>query len=366
MRHHLITLILFCLSSYTYGQETLNSILLGELQDSVQVTQEFLPENIMFVDEQGNTKFDLISVKAACTKQWYFTKSASESPEYLVQKGSLKTEYISQPSNGLFIRRMEFPEFMFGLKQVVTFDNACKIIPLPVTESTSIEKDGNGSLTMAVEDFPPEISSLLPKKGFVTIDFIVHIKTTVFDQQKMNFPYGERLAFPIETSFTFEILDVISSEREKFKPNNIINYLNLYIDRKKYTYIDIFNSYRGVWLAHLVLTKADIVEVNILNPSIYKVDLRKCKIRDDQFQVYPNPSFGDFNIYLNQEELGDYTFTLKNIVGQEVWSTKINHLKNQSNTKLIIPNSQKGAYIYSLFSPSGEKMRTRRLNIIEY
>ena len=93
-------------------------------------------------------------------------------------------------------------------------------------------------------------------------------------------------------------------------------------------------------------------------------NLPECDDSDNQIYVYPNPSFGDITIRMDNNGYGPYTFELFNVVGHPVRKETL------SGASIIhvtydLGYLEKGIYLYSIKDSRGAYLQTKRLIIVK-
>ena len=68
---------------------------------------------------------------------------------------------------------------------------------------------------------------------------------------------------------------------------------------------------------------------------------------DGTLSIYPNPSKGIFNLDLLNVKDGEYTITVDNLLGQEVYSESRNVINSSSKT-IDLSNLTKGVYMVNI------------------
>ncbi len=91
--------------------------------------------------------------------------------------------------------------------------------------------------------------------------------------------------------------------------------------------------------------------------------LSQCNFQDGSIYVFPNPSFGAFNIRFYGYPEGTYKLNIHNIIGKIIYTYELDVLDGH-NVPVSIPNISKGTYIYSIVNARGEKLQTKRLLIM--
>jgi hypothetical protein len=68
----------------------------------------------------------------------------------------------------------------------------------------------------------------------------------------------------------------------------------------------------------------------------------------DHYYVYPNPSSGNFNIYFNDVNNGNYDIQILNSLGQNVYSTSATVVNRKWIQVVDIKNLPNGMYIFNI------------------
>lgn len=77
--------------------------------------------------------------------------------------------------------------------------------------------------------------------------------------------------------------------------------------------------------------------------------------------IYPNPSYGDLKLNLDELGLVNYVLSVNNIIGKPLWSEEI-----KADQKILdLGFLSKGTYMFCIAKPSGEYLRVIRLVIID-
>jgi len=69
--------------------------------------------------------------------------------------------------------------------------------------------------------------------------------------------------------------------------------------------------------------------------------------------IYPNPNTGKFTLEMNLTEKKDMQLTITNLLGQQVYSEKLNKLKGNYQKKIDLIGYAKGIYILKIISIEG-------------
>ena len=90
--------------------------------------------------------------------------------------------------------------------------------------------------------------------------------------------------------------------------------------------------------------------------------LLKCN-EEGGIYLFPNPSYGVFNIKMYNYPEGNYTLKVYNIVGKVVRNEPLIK-EGESMMQIILHGIQKGTYIYSIEDENGNRLETKRLSIM--
>ena len=98
----------------------------------------------------------------------------------------------------------------------------------------------------------------------------------------------------------------------------------------------------------------------------YKADevtsTKEISASTQDIKVYPNPTFGDITFDVQKLPADDYSVVLFNVIGKELWSSKIDRSTGRLDT--YIGHLQKGTYLYSILDGTGRKVTTRRVVVM--
>jgi len=72
-----------------------------------------------------------------------------------------------------------------------------------------------------------------------------------------------------------------------------------------------------------------------------------------EFNIYPNPNNGEFNISINNTESNNVTIAMQNIIGQNVYTETLNNI-TKLDKKFSFSNFEKGIYTVSVSYENGE------------
>ena len=83
---------------------------------------------------------------------------------------------------------------------------------------------------------------------------------------------------------------------------------------------------------------------------------------DNSIKVYPNPNTGQFILEMNIPETQDIKLSIINMLGQQVYSEKLNKIQGSYQKQIDISTYSKGIYNLQLL---GDKMLVNKKIIIE-
>ena len=103
----------------------------------------------------------------------------------------------------------------------------------------------------------------------------------------------------------------------------------------------------------------------LINLPDERLGTKNCNAKRGEVKLYPNPTYGNVNLLFEGGERGNYTFGVYNIIGKKLWETTIDVRSTPLKVQLDMPSLSKGIYLYAITDPSGERIQSRRLIIVE-
>ncbi len=346
-------IIITCFALDGFGQRFISEINLGNSNDSIWVIEEYYPKQVS-TPIIGDEIYDFSFVGASCGKLMQI--SANDS----VLQGSYEQKEI-----------YKFNVSKSGLKELIPIDliekfeqfeilliEPRKVQPLlsfPLKEGT---KESVGSWQIHLK---PKRTSTFSKYDSIRVDISAVQNVEIATSQEVLFPFGKRIAVPVKIASSYTINEATGyKDGSPEEAKNGSSMLTAAVSIREL----IFNTYRGALLADVSYQSHRIKRVRILEESRANSKYRKCNVTDAAFQLYPNPNYGQMNIYLSNPQLGKYRLSVMNVIGKELYALTLDHQNTISNFNVEFPNIHKGTYLYSIIDPSGNRLYTRRLMII--
>lgn len=82
--------------------------------------------------------------------------------------------------------------------------------------------------------------------------------------------------------------------------------------------------------------------------------------------VFPNPTFGDLNLKIDDPKDSPYEFYLYDIIGNELWNKTIELNEDKKAESFLLPRLKKGLYLYAVKDSRGAYLQSRRLVVVEH
>lgn len=352
----LIHIILLLITSNLVGQSNINWINISNKNDSIWMIEEYYPTQFAESNNQRQS-YDFSTVNASCATLLTIRKEGNTllanfgdtaKEEYVVEKAGYRS--LSEPTLVSF----------FETYGTVSARNSTPeaLVAFPLNEE---QYEITQSWLFTVADMQGE--SL---KKYDSLVCQVNIKKAidVSDRKEFNFSFGSRLGISVTASDEIEFVNLVGY-RAKKRIQLPLHYLDTKQIKATRKTLEVFNNYRGVLLAKAELSGERIVKVRIFEEVLGRGKYRPCNTKDEEFQLYPNPSYGKVNVLLNSTFLGDYQFILYNVIGKELYSQSIPHDEQVGKYNVQLPNPRKGTYLYSMIDPNGTRLFTRRLIIVD-
>jgi hypothetical protein len=343
------------------GQTVINGVNFSNANDSIWMTAEFYPEDIV-IGDNDEVGYNLANFQAACGKMLTIEKD----------KTLLRSRFEDEAINAISVmpRGMRFEKLpnladYFSTIGEVRLKNLSEqeSIAFPLVKETyTVVEQWQAILTQVNPLFASNVN--LGKFDSLEMRLSIEMTIDISQNQHALFPFGERIIVPLSLKYKVRV-DQVSLWRNGKRIN-----LNPEIFRKstagqEYTYIYMFNMYKGVLLAEIQMLKSTVEKLVVYEEATTRSNMRDCNVEDDNFQLYPNPNYGKLNIMLNNEQVGNFTFELYNVVGKMQYSETLTKKKNVQKYTIQIPNPRKGTYMYSIVDPAGRRLFTRRLIIVD-
>lgn len=97
--------------------------------------------------------------------------------------------------------------------------------------------------------------------------------------------------------------------------------------------------------------------------STFTIDIEKSEQHGYDISVNPNPSDGKVSLQAKVNRPGDYTIRVLNIIGYQLWSKDF-YIYDEITEELDFSDLRRGTYFYSLVSPDGKILATKRMLIV--
>ncbi len=219
------------------------------------------------------------------------------------------------------------------------------------------------------KDLPEDLRVLLNQNVQIKIRLSVNVHAVFEKENNENIilPQENYKTSLLDSKHTYSPLNIkIYSGGEWIEPDK-----SLY--EKMMPFFPVASTHKKEFFINENSFKIAELQFGQENPNVatnaYFLSFRKnnrisdCNKTGNKIFVYPNPSFGNFYIQMKDIPNGNYTFNLYNIIGKKLHTIPFT---NQNGEKILIKleGLSKGTYIYSVDSPEGKKIQTKRLMIM--
>lgn len=234
--------------------------------------------------------------------------------------------------------------------------------------STYVNMDNTGSYSYQIEYLDDTLKEILKETGATAlwVSFALNSKYERLGTTKAILPLEDINCLTIQNTESyiptgFQIM--VNDQWEKLSGELQMNVLNQFVPVtiRKIHFID--NAVKRE-VGQLIIDPADKNKF-IAGHYMFReafANLLPCN-EEGGIYLFPNPSYGEFNIKMFNYPEGDYKLKVYNIVGKEIRSEA---LTMQGN--LLVPINlfgiRKGSYIYSIEDEHGNRLETKRLMIM--
>lgn len=355
-------LLVYILHTVGFSQIPLSELDFNALGDSCKHIKIYQPTEV-YEYTNSNHEFDFAEIDHGCAK---WVRVSNNEERISIDNALIYKDLHVRPGKSVHNYGMKF-QHIFGLDHpvYVRFEKPLALMQFPGKEGAQLKTKTDASFSLEYKQASSFWKKIMDKSNTESLFFKININSLaeIQFQRKINFPYGQRLSYPLETTYQLEILSIAKDDQFENKiPKRL--WQSVYYDLV--TYIDIFNSYKGIWLAQLILKDYVVQSMDIFEQANYPLNARICKEQDDIFQLYPNPSYGNVKLLINEKSEGTYILQIYNIIGQKILRKEIPSTSGLNITNVNLQELSKGSYLYALIDPNGKKIFTKRLNILGY
>ncbi|HHB51908.1 MAG TPA: T9SS type A sorting domain-containing protein [Saprospiraceae bacterium] len=219
-------------------------------------------------------------------------------------------------------------------------------------------------ITYTRDELPLEIVNYLPAK-VTNIRLIGKVKRKYHYDADGRFEFKNdnisALRLKIDEHVDLFLYDEGSGSRIPVYNENVLS--KIYKNYKDKTYYFYFsNEFKLFFAKSFSLDDKDgyIIEYQTENELKYPNSIRSLK---KIFVIFPNPTYGEAKIFLNNYREGSYKLQIYNIIGRRIWKEDIN-VKEKTLLKFDFSFLHKGTYLLALKDRYGNIIATRKLVII--
>jgi len=318
--------------------------------------EEYYPE----INIQSMQEMDLSTVSAGCSKLLTIRDQGGLLTHN--SKGRVLSAYRTD-NDGMRIEYEPQIVEMFDEFGDVTMTNRSNnyLIDFPILDRQEPKKDQEQSYNVVINN---------PKEGLgdysrILMEVYVTQSVDISERSQVRFPFGNRLTVIASVLSQYTIGSIYGYKKSgKIKIDKDI--FEAQVPSNPIEMVYFLNQYRGILLGDLKVINDKPVKVRIFQERKGYYILEECNDDQEEFQLYPNPTYGDIQVMLNQEVQGDYQIEIYSIIGKILHSERLNHQGQISKFAVRLPNLPKGTYLYSIIDPDDNRIFTRRLMVLGY
>lgn len=234
--------------------------------------------------------------------------------------------------------------------------------------STFVNLDHKGSYSYQVNYLDEELQAILEGSGATAlwVSFALNNKYERLGTTKAILPQEEINCLTVQNTESYiptGFMIMVNGEWQKLGGEMQMQVLDQFVPvtlRK----IHFINNGQKREVGQLIVDPADKNKF-VAGYYLYDIaftNLMSCN-EEGGIYVFPNPSYGEFNIKMYDFPEGEYTLKVFNIVGKEIKSEPITMSGNML-VPIYLYNIHKGSYIYSIEDENGNRLETKRLMIM--
>ena len=233
-------------------------------------------------------------------------------------------------------------------------------------EPSDFDREGelNIYLEYKITELPEDINiwCTLLEYERLKVKIKVDYKTTYLGQHA--YPFSEVVSHELGKKVVFEVMDMQVRKAEEWIEISMDDHPSLP------TY------FRSVSLEDVTIADFEnplgriIRSISPENSLVFRnkdplIDLPVCNDSELQIYVYPNPTFGDITIRIEDNGNGPYAFELYNVVGHPLLKETLESSESTIVKKFDLSYLDKGIYLYGIKDRRGVLLQTKRLVVVK-
>ena len=228
--------------------------------------------------------------------------------------------------------------------------------------------DRSGELSIYLEykasELPEDLNiwCTLLEYDRVKVKVKVVFHTDYIDQHE--YPFSEVVSHELRKRVLFEVIDIKAKKAEEWIELAMDAHPALPTYFKPTLIEDIVLADVDNPLGKVVLSTSPENKVMFRSKSAL-IDLPVCNDSENQVYVYPNPTFGDVTLRMEDNGYGPFTFELFNVVGHPLLKETFESSESTVVTRFDLSYLDKGIYLYSIKDRRGALLQTKRLIIVK-
>lgn len=381
MKHYLLFLLILVVGNLS-AQITINSDHFPQAGDTLFTAVDNLPSSsIQITDAGGDQAWDFSSLQSPFTRQTLVLNTSEgnfssffPNADVVLKVGENSESYYTIDENTVeLIGFAGMDPVGLGAELVTPFSPAYISQRAPLNFFDVNPMESNLNVPFAADEIPGNIFDNLPItpdsiRVRVAIDRldvvdawgVLTIPGGIYDvlREKRTEIRETRLDAKVGFLGWQDVTDIILAAAGDFEEiadqlgrDTIITY-HFINDEVKEAIAVVTTADDGVTVTQVEYKANDIItnvqDVTKLKPGVY---------------ASPNPAMVNVRFEFSNLDPGNYQLKIFNILGVEVWSRnyQINGMRTE---KVNISSLRKGTYLYSLISPNGKTLTTKRLIVV--
>ena len=233
-------------------------------------------------------------------------------------------------------------------------------------EPSDFENSGDLSIYLEykVNELPEDLNIWCTLMEYDRIKVKVKVDYNTSYVTQYDYPFSEVVNYELSRKVVFEVIDFKARKTEEWIEFNLDAHPSLPTYFKPVVLEEVILADTDNPLGKIVLTTSPENKV-VFSSKSPMIELPECNDSELQVYVYPNPSFGDVTVRLEDNGFGPYTFELYNAVGHPLFKESFNSSGTTMLTKFNLSNLNKGIYLYGIIDSRGVILQTKRLVIVK-
>ncbi len=316
-------------------------------------------------ETQRFSSINLQFIEFPCVDLFVVKKSSILNVDYELSAPDYREFYRLDATVNSFVGSYSTDPFLYSSNNLMVLKNAVPLVRSNRKDDFYEQANNEFYIVYKSDQLNRELRIWAEQNDFTELRVSGQLFSTHSYKHKDLFDNLDALieGFTVQGEMNYNV-NLIEGKKSKWESINIESSepLKQYFDDVKIKYLSFYSYESLAEVARLTLSPVPSFYFHSNSPVGRHIN---CSHKGANVYVYPNPTFGNLNLKFTNSSEGMYTFSLSNIIGKSLWSTKIDLQRPNQELPIELPNISKGIYIYKVTDYTGKILQSRRLILVE-